>query len=109
MSPFASIDTRLNDEDRFSEKLHHIVTQEQDSNFITRLHNGDIDIIPWPLIESKRFYTMFEKLRKTFYSQKATHPGAGVFLSTMKTLMAKLKVCKHDYFFFEVFSSIHAD
>lgn len=83
---------RLNDENRFSEKLHHIVTQEQDSNFITRLHNGSIGIIPWPVIESKKFYTMFEKLRKVFEEQPVTHPSAGVFLSTMKTLMAKLKV-----------------
>ncbi|KAF8490475.1 hypothetical protein JB92DRAFT_2835852 [Gautieria morchelliformis] len=76
----------------FSEKLHRIVMEEQDSNFITRLHKEHISIIPWPVIESNKFYSMFHQLKKVLYSQPITHPGAGVFLSTMKTLMAKLKV-----------------
>ncbi|KAF8504999.1 hypothetical protein JB92DRAFT_2927694 [Gautieria morchelliformis] len=31
--------------------------EEQDSNFITRLHKGHISIIPWPVIESTKFYS----------------------------------------------------
>lgn len=69
------------------------MVKEQDSNFITRLHKGQISIIPWPIIESDKFYSMFHRLRKVLYSQPVTHPSAGAFLSTMKTLMAKLKVC----------------
>ncbi|KAF8483073.1 hypothetical protein JB92DRAFT_3033330 [Gautieria morchelliformis] len=75
----------------FSEKLHRIVVKEQDSNFITRMHKGQITIIPWPVIESSKFYSMFHNLKKVLYSQPITHPGAGIFLSTLKTLMAKLK------------------
>ncbi|KAF8483069.1 hypothetical protein JB92DRAFT_3033310 [Gautieria morchelliformis] len=75
----------------FSEKLHRIVVKEQDSNFITRLHKGQITIMPWPVIESSKFYSMFHRLKRVLYSQPITHPGAGMFLSTMKTLMAKLK------------------
>jgi len=77
---------------RFAQKFHHIVAQEQGSNFITRLHNGRMDIIAWPVIESKRFYTRFTSLEVTLDQQSVTHPRAGVFLSTLKTLMAKLKV-----------------
>lgn len=82
----------VTDDPRFSEKFRHIVAQEKDSNFITRLHNGSIDIMPWPVIESERFYTMFAQLKKTLQKQPVTHPRSGVFLSTLKTLMAKLKV-----------------
>ncbi|KAF8508104.1 hypothetical protein BU17DRAFT_100044 [Hysterangium stoloniferum] len=75
----------------FSEKLQHIVSKEQDSNFMTRLHKGEVMILPWPVIESQKFYSMFHRLKKVLYSRPVTHPGAGVFLSTLKTLMAKLK------------------
>ncbi|KAF8589358.1 hypothetical protein K439DRAFT_1645139 [Ramaria rubella] len=64
----------------FSQKLQHIVKEEQ-----------DLMVMPWPVIKSQKFYAMFHRLKKVFYSQPVTHPSAGVFLSTMKTLMAKLK------------------
>ncbi|KAI9444050.1 hypothetical protein H4582DRAFT_1918931, partial [Lactarius indigo] len=51
----------------FSLKFQKIVQQEQRANFISRLHRGRLNIIPWP------------------------HPTAGEFLHTIKTLMAKLK------------------
>ena len=52
-----------------------------------------MDIIPWPVIESKEFYRLFATLKKRLDSQKNSHPAAGEFLHTIKTLMAKLKVC----------------
>ena len=66
--------------------------QEQDSNFITRLHAGKLDIIPWPVIDSRDFYKLFAALKKRLDLQKTSHPSAGGFLHTIKTLMAKLKV-----------------
>lgn len=39
----------------FSLKLQKIVHTEQGSNFISKLHAGCLDIIPWPVIESSRF------------------------------------------------------
>ena len=66
--------------------------QEQDSNFITRLHAGKLDIIPWPVIDSRDFYKLFATLKKRLDLQKTSHPSAGGFLHTIKTLMAKLKV-----------------
>ena len=78
---------------RFSLKFQRIVQQEQDANFISRLHGGKLDIIPWPVIESKEFYKLFATLKKRLDSQKNSHPAAGEFLHTIKTLMAKLKVC----------------
>ncbi|KAJ6514906.1 hypothetical protein C8R47DRAFT_1172974 [Mycena vitilis] len=68
-----------------------IVQAEQDANFISRLHAGQLDIIPWPVIESKQFYALFPTLKKTLDQQEVTHPTAGEFLHTLKTLMAKLK------------------
>ena len=66
--------------------------QEQDANFISRLHGGKLDIIPWPVIESRDFYKLFGTLKKRLDLQKISHPAAGEFLYTIKTLMAKLKV-----------------
>lgn len=49
-------------------------------------------IIPWPVIESRQFYTLFPALKMTLDKQTITHPKAAIFLHTMKTMMAKLKV-----------------
>jgi hypothetical protein len=73
-------------------KFQQIVQQEQEANFISRLHRGRMNIIPWPVIESRHFYSMFPKLKKCLDKETVTHPQAGMFLQTLKTLMAKLKV-----------------
>ncbi|KAH9171596.1 hypothetical protein EDB89DRAFT_2243400, partial [Lactarius sanguifluus] len=78
-------------EPRFSLKFQKIVEDEQDSNFITRLHAGKLKIIPWPVIESKEFYKLFSKVKKTLDQQPTSHHTAGEFLQRLKTLMAKLK------------------
>ncbi|KAH9059728.1 hypothetical protein EDB87DRAFT_1831890 [Lactarius vividus] len=75
----------------FSLKFQQIVQQEQDANFISRLHGGKLDIIPWPVIESRNFYKLFATLKRRLDLQKISHPTAGEFLYTIKTLMAKLK------------------
>ncbi|KAF5362168.1 hypothetical protein D9756_002245 [Leucocoprinus leucothites] len=75
----------------FSLKLQNIVRAEQGSNFISRLHAGRLDIIPWPVIESSRFYTLYSILKRRLDSQKITYPSAGEFLYTLKILMSKLK------------------
>jgi hypothetical protein len=69
------------------------VEEEQDANFISRLHGGKLDIMPWPVIESKGFYKLFAILKRRLDLQNVSHPTAGEFLHTIKTLMAKLKVC----------------
>ena len=84
--------------------------EEQEANFISRLHAGKLDIIPWyhlllryylpltpldynrPVIESKEFYKLFPALKRRLDRQVVTHKAAGEFLHLMKTLMAKLKV-----------------
>jgi len=78
--------------ERFSLKFQEIVQDEQDANFITKLHCGKIDIIPWPVINSGQFYTLFQTIQKCLDQQEVTHKTAGEFLQTLKTLMAKLKV-----------------
>lgn len=76
----------------YSQKFVHT---EQGSNFISKLHAGCLDIIPWPVIESSRFYTLYSTLKRRLDSQKITHHSAGEFLHTLKVLMAKLKVDNH--------------
>jgi hypothetical protein len=78
---------------RFSLKFQRIVQDEKDNNFISKLHRGRLDIIPWPVIESPRFYTLLGALKRRLEAQVTTYHSAGAFLYTLKTLMAKLKVC----------------
>jgi hypothetical protein len=94
---------------RFALKFQRIVRDEQEANFISRLHAGQLNIVPWsvrcltcphtiyrfcrPVIESREFYKLFPTLKRRLDKQKLTHNTAGEFLHTMKTLMAKLKVC----------------
>ncbi|KAG8993098.1 hypothetical protein FRB94_011064 [Tulasnella sp. JGI-2019a] len=75
----------------FFAKFSQIVDQEQAENFITKLHAGQLTVIPWNVIESREFYTLFSKLSRQLFKQKTTHTSAGEFLMTLKTLMAKLK------------------
>jgi len=77
---------------RFRLKFRGIVKEEQKANFISRLHRGKLDIIPWPVIESSEFYKLLSALKKRLDQQPISHPVAGEFLLTIKTLMAKLKV-----------------
>ncbi|TFY78518.1 hypothetical protein EWM64_g5495 [Hericium alpestre] len=75
----------------FALKFQKIVQDEQDANFISRLHAGNLNIIPWPVIESPEFYKLFQVLKKRLDQQVTKHRTAGEFLFTLKTLMAKLK------------------
>ncbi|KAG2076123.1 hypothetical protein BDR04DRAFT_1003889 [Suillus decipiens] len=75
----------------FALKFQKIVQDEQEANFISRLHSGQLNIIPWPVIESQEFYKLFPALKRQLDKQKLTHNTAGEFLHVMKTLMAKLK------------------
>ncbi|KAJ1300985.1 hypothetical protein OPQ81_003409 [Rhizoctonia solani] len=75
----------------FSLKFQGIVEKERDQNFITRLHRGRIQIIPWPVINSPGFYTLFGRLHQRLDQQTFTHGSAGAFLHNLKTLMAKIK------------------
>ena len=85
--PFPPLNTS-----RFALKFQKIVQDEQDNNFITRLHQGKLEIIPWPVIGSREFYALFSVVKQKLYEQRSSHRTAGEFLLTLKTLMAKLKV-----------------
>jgi hypothetical protein len=77
---------------RFLLNLQKIVQDEQETNFIDRLHAGKLQIIPWPVIGSKGFYKLFGALKKTLDQEPTSHRSACDFLYTLKTMMAKLKV-----------------
>ncbi|KAG8738572.1 hypothetical protein FRC10_006677 [Ceratobasidium sp. 414] len=55
------------------------------------LASGHIQIIPWPVINSPNFYTLFRHLRQNLDRQAFTHGTGGAFLHNLKTLMAKIK------------------
>lgn len=80
---------------RFRTRFQHIVELEKDNNFISRLHDSRLTIIPWPVIESAEFYRLFWPLGTILREHPITHTQGAIFLETMKTLMAKLKVCAH--------------
>ncbi|KAI0247518.1 hypothetical protein BJV78DRAFT_1380231 [Lactifluus subvellereus] len=71
-------------------KFQKIVMDEPEANFITRLHRGKLQIISWPVIDSKEFYKPFAYLKKKLGRQPTSHRTAGKFLHTLKILMAKL-------------------
>lgn len=77
----------------FKDKFQRIVTDEQEANFLSRLHRGQLRIYPWPVIESRKYYTAYNRLKQVLFQQAVSHPRAGAFLHTMKTLMAKIKAC----------------
>lgn len=77
---------------RFQQKFQRIVQMERQDNFISKLHRGNLDIIPWPVIGSSSFYELFMGLKLRLDRQPLTHKHAGAFLSVLKMLMAKLKV-----------------
>ena len=73
-------------------KFQQIVRDEAGDNFISKLHRGKLAIIPWPVIQSSRFYELFGSLKNRLDKQQPTHKSAGEFLLVLKMLMAKLKV-----------------
>ncbi|KAF8267054.1 hypothetical protein EI94DRAFT_1830340 [Lactarius quietus] len=75
----------------FSLQFQQIVQQERGANFISRLHRGKLDIIPFPVIEVPGFYKLLLTLKQRLDTQIISYPTAGEFLYTIKTLMAKLK------------------
>jgi hypothetical protein len=82
---------------RFHQKFQRIVEQEKGDNFISKLHKGKFDIIPWPVIESARFYDLFGALKIRLDRQPLTYKHAGVFIGALKMLMAQLKVCQSPF------------
>ncbi|KAI9567259.1 hypothetical protein HD554DRAFT_2270122 [Boletus coccyginus] len=75
---------------RFSLKFQQIVEKEQDANFISHLHGGKLNIIPWPVIKLREFYKLFLTFKRCLNQQDIMHKAAGEFLHLMKSLMAKL-------------------
>ncbi|CAE6486842.1 unnamed protein product [Rhizoctonia solani] len=75
----------------FSLNFQPILEKEREQSFINRLHRGRIQIIPWPVINSPGFYTLFNRLHQRFNQQPFTHGSGGVFLHNLKTLMVKIK------------------
>lgn len=66
--------------------------EKQGENFITTLHRGQLDIIPWPVIQSEAFYTQMKVLKTRLDDKPFSHGNAAMFLQTLKMLMARLKV-----------------
>ncbi|KAG1797012.1 uncharacterized protein HD556DRAFT_1233716, partial [Suillus plorans] len=71
----------------FALKFQQIVQDEQEANFISRLHAGQLNIIPWPVIESQEFYKLFPTLKRRLDKQKLTHHTAGEFLHVTCVLL----------------------
>jgi hypothetical protein len=68
------------------------VAEEQDGNFISRLHGGDLAIVPWPMMSSPAFYHTFDDIKKLLLSRPVVHSTGGEFLGVLKMLMAQIQV-----------------
>ncbi|RUS20076.1 hypothetical protein BC937DRAFT_86413 [Endogone sp. FLAS-F59071] len=77
----------------FKNKFSQIVSEEGEDNFISRLHKGQMSILPWPVFNDSGFYSMLTVLKKYLDEQESKFGKARIFLPTIKTIMAKLKVC----------------
>ncbi|KAG8712967.1 Vacuolar protein sorting-associated protein 13A [Ceratobasidium sp. 423] len=77
---------------KLSLEFQGTVEKERDRNFITRLHRGHIQIVPWPSANSHNFYTTLGRLRQKLNQQPFTHDSCGAFLHNLKTLMAKVTI-----------------
>ncbi|KAG1838821.1 hypothetical protein DFJ58DRAFT_860833 [Suillus subalutaceus] len=55
---------------KFAIKCQKIVQNEQDANFISRLHAGQLNMIPWPVIESQEFHQLFPALKRQLDKKK---------------------------------------
>ncbi|RUS20070.1 hypothetical protein BC937DRAFT_86448, partial [Endogone sp. FLAS-F59071] len=77
----------------FESKFSNIVSKESGNNFITRLYKGQMSILPWPMFNEANFYKTLIKLKKYMDDQEPKSEMARIFLPTIKTIMAKLKVC----------------
>ncbi|KAG8733017.1 hypothetical protein FRC11_009235 [Ceratobasidium sp. 423] len=72
----------------FSLKFQAIVDQERGQNFVTRLHRGRIQIVPWPVVNSPAFYNLYDRLHQRLDQEPFTHGSGGAFLRSLKALMA---------------------
>ncbi|KAF8317563.1 hypothetical protein DL93DRAFT_2095570 [Clavulina sp. PMI_390] len=76
---------------RILQKFKRLVNEEGERNFISKLHRGMLDIIPWPALGSKEFYDLMDVLKARLNNQKPSHGNASMFLQALKILMAQLK------------------
>ncbi|KAF8305258.1 hypothetical protein DL93DRAFT_2160360 [Clavulina sp. PMI_390] len=75
----------------FLSKFQRFVIDEQEGAFITKIHRGKLNILPWPIIRSQEFYDLLDLLRDRLDQQEPSHGNALMFLQTLKGLMAMLK------------------
>ncbi|KAI9429455.1 hypothetical protein H4582DRAFT_2149461 [Lactarius indigo] len=71
----------------FSLKFQKIVQQEQRPNFISRLHRGRLNIIPWSVIESREFYNLFSHSFRSSYSSFLTETMTEHRAKTLSTFL----------------------
>ncbi|KAH7325389.1 hypothetical protein B0J17DRAFT_581807, partial [Rhizoctonia solani] len=75
----------------FTLKFKEIVQMERDRNFLSQLHRGKLQVIPWPVINSPGFYALFHSIKERLDQQPFTHHTGGAFLHKLKTLLVKIK------------------
>ncbi|CAG8634848.1 3170_t:CDS:10, partial [Funneliformis caledonium] len=77
----------------FQLKFSQLVSEEGEDNFISRMYQGGLDIIPWPMFNDAAWFRTLSKLNNRLDMQKAKYDNARTFLQNTKVLMAKLKIC----------------
>ncbi|KAG8893396.1 hypothetical protein FRB99_001968, partial [Tulasnella sp. 403] len=73
---------------KVTSRLRGLISNEQEANFVTSLHDSQVTIVPW---DSRRDQPP-DGLAEHLFRQAATHRSAGDFSTMFKGLMAKLKL-----------------
>ncbi|CAG8505521.1 11511_t:CDS:10 [Funneliformis caledonium] len=77
----------------FRLRFSQLVSDEGEDNFISRMYQGGLDIIPWPIFNDSAWFKTLSKLKRRLDKQEAKYDNARTFLRNTKVLMAKLKIC----------------
>ncbi|CAG8505503.1 11510_t:CDS:10 [Funneliformis caledonium] len=77
----------------FKLRFSQLVSEEGEDNFISRMYQGGLDIVPWPMFNDATWFRTLSKLNNRLDMQEAKYDNARTFLQCTKVIMAKLKIC----------------
>ncbi|CAI2180537.1 19077_t:CDS:10, partial [Funneliformis geosporum] len=90
-------DVAKNDREGIVQEFHlrfsQLVSEEGEDNFVSRMYQGGLDIIAWPMFNDVAWFKTLSKLNKRLDMQDAKYGNARTFLQNTKVIMSKLKIC----------------
>ncbi|CAI2192151.1 5809_t:CDS:10, partial [Funneliformis geosporum] len=78
----------------FRANLSRLISNEGENNFISRIFQGELNVIPWPMFNDAAWFNTLSYVNKKLYEQEAKFDNVRAFLQNIKVIMAKLKICE---------------